>query len=106
MDGDFIGNTPATLKLSPGKHVIRVALTGYKDWSREITTLAGSEVHLTANLANWNDLLQVIAKGLDTTMDKLLRGSKKAKAIHSPKHMIVPLKPGSARCFCGLMTYE
>jgi len=52
IDGEFIGNTPATLKLSPGKHLIRVALTGYKDWSREITTLAGSEVHLTANLAS------------------------------------------------------
>ncbi len=52
IDGEFIGNAPATLRLSPGKHLIRVALTGYKDWSREITTLAGSEVHLTANLVN------------------------------------------------------
>ncbi len=52
IDGEFIGNTPATLKLSSGKHLIRVVATDYKDWSREITTLAGSEVHLTANLAN------------------------------------------------------
>ena len=52
VDDQFIGNTPATLKLAPGKHVIRVTRAGYKDWSREITTLGGSEVHLTASLDN------------------------------------------------------
>src|SRR5208337_4022320 len=37
VDGAFIGNTPATLKLRPGQRNIRVALTGYKDWSRDLT---------------------------------------------------------------------
>ena len=50
VDGAFIGNAPATLKLSPGKHTIRVALSGYKEWTREITVLAGSELKLTATL--------------------------------------------------------
>ena len=49
-DGSFIGNAPATLKLSPGQHTIRVTLKGYKDWSRGLTVQAGSEAHLTANL--------------------------------------------------------
>jgi PEGA domain len=49
-DGAFVGNAPAVLKLSAGKHTIKVALAGYKDWSRDITALSGSEVHLTANL--------------------------------------------------------
>ncbi len=49
-DGSFIGNAPATLKLSPGQHTIRVTLSGYKEWSRELTIQAGSEAHLTANL--------------------------------------------------------
>jgi len=50
LDGNFIGNTPAALKLAAGKHTITVKMSGEKDWSREITVEAGSEVQLTANL--------------------------------------------------------
>lgn len=50
LDGNFIGNAPATLKLSAGKHTITVKMAGEKDWSRDITVEAGSEVQLTANL--------------------------------------------------------
>ena len=50
VDGDFVGNSPAALKLWPGKHTITLKMTGYKDWSREITVQAGSQVQLTANL--------------------------------------------------------
>lgn len=50
VDGDFVGNSPAALKLAPGKHTITVKMAGYKDWSREITVQAGSDVQLTANL--------------------------------------------------------
>ena len=41
---------PATLKLKPGKHSIIVKMAGYKDWSREMNVLSGSEVNLTATL--------------------------------------------------------
>src|SRR4029077_18715915 len=50
VDGDFVGNSPAVLKLSPGKHAITVKMSGYKDWSKEMTVQSGSEVQLTANL--------------------------------------------------------
>ena len=50
VDGAFIGNCPAVLKLTPGKHTVGLKLSGYKDWSREITVESGSEVQLTANL--------------------------------------------------------
>src|SRR5690348_13167405 len=50
VDGQFNGNSPATLKLKPGKHTIRVSMTGYSDWTREISTDSGSSVHLTATL--------------------------------------------------------
>lgn len=49
-DSAFVGNGPAVLKLPEGKHTIRVSMAGYKDWSREISVLAGSEVKLTAVL--------------------------------------------------------
>ncbi len=50
VDGEFVGNCPAALKLAPGKHTVTVKMSGYKDWSREITVQSGSEVQLTANL--------------------------------------------------------
>jgi hypothetical protein len=49
-DGALIGNCPATLKLTPGKHAIKVSKNGYKDWTREITVEGGSSVSLSANL--------------------------------------------------------
>lgn len=50
VDGAFVGNAPATLRLKPGKHTITVAETGYKAWSRDLTTISGSEVKLNATL--------------------------------------------------------
>lgn len=54
VDGEFVGNSPAALKLAPGKHTVGVKMAGYKDWSREITVHSGSEVQLTANLEKQN----------------------------------------------------
>lgn len=54
VDGDFVGNAPAALKLAAGKHTVVVKMSGYKDWSREITVNAGSQVQLTANLEKQN----------------------------------------------------
>lgn len=53
-DGQFYGNAPATLKLKPGKHTISVKMTGYKEWTREISTDVGSDAHLTASLEKSN----------------------------------------------------
>jgi hypothetical protein len=50
VDGAFVGSAPAALKLSARKHTIKIALPGYRDWSRDITTLLGSQARLTANL--------------------------------------------------------
>lgn len=48
VDGAFVGNAPATLKLKPGKHTFKVTMTGYKDWSKDMTVLPGSQVNLAA----------------------------------------------------------
>jgi TonB family protein len=50
VDAQFNGNSPATLKLKPGKHTIRVSMTGYSDWTRDISTDSGSSVNLKATL--------------------------------------------------------
>ena len=50
VDGGLFGNGSATLKLKPGKHTILVKMTGYKEWTREVTAIAESEAHIQATL--------------------------------------------------------
>jgi hypothetical protein len=50
VDNNFVGNAPVNLKLAPGKHTVNVTAGGYQGLTRELTVMAGSEVHLTANL--------------------------------------------------------
>jgi len=54
VDNQFYGDAPATLKVKPGMHSITVKMSGYKDWTRDILTAAGSEAHLTATLEKSN----------------------------------------------------
>jgi hypothetical protein len=50
VDGNFVGNSPATLKLPSGKHTLIVTADGYKPWTKEIGVFAGSSVKLAAKL--------------------------------------------------------
>lgn len=54
VDGEFVSNAPAVLKLDPGKHTVKLTKAGYKEWSRDITAHGGSEVHLAAILERLN----------------------------------------------------
>jgi hypothetical protein len=45
-----VGNAPVNLKLASGKHTIAVTAKGYQGYTREITVMPDSEVHLTASL--------------------------------------------------------
>lgn len=42
VDGSFVGNTPSTLSVAPGKHDIVVKKVGYKDWTRSMNVASGS----------------------------------------------------------------
>lgn len=50
IDDDLVGNAPATLKLSAGKHTVKVSQSGYKPWTRQVAVYAGSETNLKAAL--------------------------------------------------------
>lgn len=50
VDGAFVGNAPANLKLAPGKHTVTLTSSGFKAWSRDLTVLAASETNLNATL--------------------------------------------------------
>jgi hypothetical protein len=50
VDDGFVGNAPAALKLSAGKHTVKVTQDGYKAWTKEVNVFADSEVSLKAAL--------------------------------------------------------
>ena len=51
VDGNFMGNTPSTINLAPGKHEIVVKKTGYQDWSRSMLVGSGA-LRLSAEMVS------------------------------------------------------
>jgi hypothetical protein len=49
IDGAFVGNTPSTVAVAPGKHQIAVTKKGFTDWSRTLN-VTGGMVNLSAEL--------------------------------------------------------
>jgi hypothetical protein len=50
IDEKFMGTTRSTVKQPPGEHIVRIAKTGYKDWTRTVTLNAGGQVTIDATL--------------------------------------------------------
>jgi len=50
VDGNFVGSTPSTLRLSPGDHSVSVDKSGFKPWQRKVTLTAGSSPTISASL--------------------------------------------------------
>jgi len=46
IDGKFVGQTPATISVQPGPHVVLVKATGRKNWERDLEVLKDSQVAL------------------------------------------------------------
>jgi PEGA domain len=49
VDGNFVGNTPSTVELEAGDHVVKVSKSGYKAWERKLKASGGS-VNINAEL--------------------------------------------------------
>lgn len=49
VDGKYVGNTPTTLHLSVGDHLIRLEKPGFKPWERTLTT-TGESTTITPTL--------------------------------------------------------
>jgi PEGA domain len=49
VDGNFMGSTPSSLNLAPGKHEIVVKKAGYQDWTRSMMVGSGA-VRLSAEM--------------------------------------------------------
>jgi hypothetical protein len=50
VDGNYVGSTPSTLRLSPGGHGLSVEKSGFKPWQRKLTLTAGSSPTISATL--------------------------------------------------------
>ena len=50
IDGSFAGNTPSDLEVPEGERSIVVKKSGYKSWERKMKVLAGSSIHLNAEM--------------------------------------------------------
>jgi hypothetical protein len=50
LDGRYVGNTPSTIGLSTGSHVVVLFMPGFVQWKRDLSVGAGSEVNVSANL--------------------------------------------------------
>lgn len=50
VDGAFVGNPPARLKLDEGVHVVEVRKSGFRNFRRELKVISGSDLTLKAEL--------------------------------------------------------
>ncbi|HEU4390118.1 MAG TPA: PEGA domain-containing protein [Blastocatellia bacterium] len=50
VDGKFVGDTPSTLRLSTGDHVILIEKAGFKPWQKTISINPSSDVKIDATL--------------------------------------------------------
>jgi serine protease Do len=50
IDGKFLGNTPSTVRLAPGDHVLSIEKPGFKAWQRTITMTPGGNISIDASL--------------------------------------------------------
>ena len=55
IDDAEIGLTPMTVKLKPGKHAVRMFMTGYQNWVQWVFIQAGADVHINATLTKSNE---------------------------------------------------
>jgi hypothetical protein len=49
IDGSFVGNTPSTIDVTPGDHVVVVKKSGYRDWQRRMKVTGGA-INIAAQL--------------------------------------------------------
>jgi hypothetical protein len=49
IDGAFVGSTPSTVQLQPGKHIVVVRKNGFAKWERTIQ-VSGGDINLVAEL--------------------------------------------------------
>jgi PEGA domain len=68
VDQNFVGNTPSTVSVPPGKHSVSVRKTGFQDWTRDLN-LSGGAITLNAELASASNSQPSAVSSTSQTMD-------------------------------------
>lgn len=54
VDGYFVGNTPTTVQIPVGKHLVSITKWGYESWSQDLDVAAGKDLSINPKLkSNW-----------------------------------------------------
>lgn len=93
VDQNFVGNTPSTINVPPGKHSISVRKTGFQDWTREMN-FSGGAITLSASLivgsnapvpASTNPSVVEMTAPTEMSVADAARLNKKAKDNQAPQ---------------------
>jgi PEGA domain len=84
LDGNFVGNSPSNIGVSPGDHTISVKKSGYKLWERNIKISSG-KVNISAELVADVDQISV---GAAATATLATKESKNEVAV--PEKLVAP----------------
>jgi hypothetical protein len=87
LDGNFIGNTPSSIGVSPGDHTISVKKKGYKTWERKIKVSSG-KVNVFAEL---EAEVSQIPTGVATTTASKSEESKQNTEPTASEHPVAPV---------------
>ena len=50
LDGRYVGNTPSTVGVNAGTHVVVLFMPGFAQWKRDLTVSSGSDLNVSATL--------------------------------------------------------
>ena len=50
VDGKYVGNTPSTVRLASGDHMVKIEKAGFNSWQRSLSASAGSNLSLSPTL--------------------------------------------------------
>jgi hypothetical protein len=75
VDEDFVGNTPSTINVTAGKHVIAVKKPGFQDWVR-VVNFSGGLITLNAELET--EPSEIVAADPPAKAEGSIRSTQKA----------------------------
>lgn len=85
VDGSFVGNNPAKVRVSEGSHVVEVKKEGFETFRQEVQISAGSEFNLRAQLKLDSSLVDPFAETM--TFDSMMQNRGKVAAFQR-KHRV------------------
>jgi membrane-associated protease RseP (regulator of RpoE activity) len=97
VDKDFVGNTPSTINISPGRHVITVKKSGFQDWARNMN-FSGGAITLNAELTQGsNETTSASANGKNYSVTAVSPNSAenlRSSTQSQNSRVVVEIPPG------------